>query len=443
MHSMFLHGTSAHYAGWVVLGMGIRLAQDVGAHRKKEKVTIENELYKRAFWTLLVLDRMICAALGRPSAMQDVDSDLDPVLELDDEDWPVDGDPFQPLEKPSRLSYFNGLIGLTRVLGRAIQTLYALDRTKRQMGIIGSQKERELLIDLQRHLEHWKQTVHSHLQVETTSGIFLEQAIALWSTYHHVNILIHREFITKESVLTVQAAFSSGMVLAFDLLAGEKASRSDRVDPWSSSEDWYPKSEKEANLETCRAILEMAETRYYIAGRWHDMLKEFLYSGVKLADPPKPEFLSPQRSNPEIQQPFVSWSMGGSKPGPGEPYPFNFTFNYNGQSYEGGQASGLVASETTSPSPPSRAVYGTYAPPHTTPPNPPAYVNSYGAYLPDAYYGGDTNVPFPSYVPQLNFAPNHGREEEFERGRQTSTSQWQQSIYSPWYRPGGNAPHSG
>jgi hypothetical protein len=47
---MFLHGTSAHYAGWVVLGMGIRLAQDVGAHRKKEKVTIENELYKRAFW---------------------------------------------------------------------------------------------------------------------------------------------------------------------------------------------------------------------------------------------------------------------------------------------------------------------------------------------------------------------------------------------------------
>jgi hypothetical protein len=151
-----------------------------------------------------------------------------------------------------------------------------------------------------------------------------------------------------------------------------------------------------------------------------DMLKEFLYSGVKLADPPKPEFLSPQRSSPEIQQPFASWSMGGSKPGPGEPYPFNFTFNYNGQSYEGGQASGLVASETTSPSPPSRAVYGTYAPPHTTPPNPPAYVNSYGAYLPDAYYGGDTNVPFPSYVPQLNFAPNHGREEEFERGRQTS-----------------------
>ncbi|GAB1524472.1 Fungal specific transcription factor domain [Rhizoctonia solani] len=472
LSAMFLHGTSTHYAGWVVLGIGIRLAQDVGAHRRKEGDTIENELYKRAFWTLLIFDRMICAALGRPSAMQDTDSDLEPLIEIDDEDWPIEGARSQDLEKPSRLSYFNGLIGITRILGRAIQTLYALDRTKRQMGLVGSQKEGELLVDLQRHLEQWKQTIPSHLRIETASGIFVEQAIALWSTYHHVNIIIHREFITKESVLTanclnrcrrsahecarlldlqlrseechiipvtVQAAFSSAMVLTFDLLSGEKASRNDRGDPWPSTEDWYPKVEKEANLKTCMLILELAETKYYIAGRWHDTLKEFLHSGVKL-DSFRPEH-KVQGSSPSIDQPPANRRDSGSMPGPGEPYPFNFTYDPpRGPSYGPEQVSGMVAGTATSSPSLSVAAYNTFVLPYTAPSNVPAAVYPHSAYLPDAYYGGDTAIPFPGYVSQLNFDPNQGREEEYEWERQASTSQWQQHIYNPWYTQGGNAP---
>jgi hypothetical protein len=36
-----------------MVGIGIRLSQDVGAHRKKvynRKPTVEDELWKRAFW---------------------------------------------------------------------------------------------------------------------------------------------------------------------------------------------------------------------------------------------------------------------------------------------------------------------------------------------------------------------------------------------------------
>ncbi|ELU36374.1 fungal specific transcription factor domain-containing protein [Rhizoctonia solani AG-1 IA] len=439
-------------------------------------------------WALICLDRSVCstldlfwidrcvvdvlcpsAALGRPSAMQDTDSDLEPLIEIDDEDWPIEGARSQDLEKPSRLSYFNGLIGITRILGRAIQTLvrliykrqlaavisrvqYALDRTKRQMGLVGSQKEGELLVDLQRHLEQWKQTIPSHLRIETASGIFVEQAIALWSTYHHVNIIIHREFITKESVLTanclnrcrrsahecarlldlqlrseechiipvtVQAAFSSAMVLTFDLLSGEKASRNDRGDPWPSTEDWYPKVEKEANLKTCMLILELAETKYYIAGRWHDTLKEFLHSGVKL-DSFRPEH-KVQGSSPSIDQPPANRRDSGSMPGPGEPYPFNFTYDPpRGPSYGPEQVSGMVAGTATSSPSLSVAAYNTFVLPYTTPSNVPAAVYPHSAYLPDAYYGGDTAIPFPGYVSQLNFDPNQGREEEYEWERQAS-----------------------
>lgn len=50
---LFLQGTSAPQACWTMVGVGIRLAQDVGAHRRKsynENLTAEGELWKRAFW---------------------------------------------------------------------------------------------------------------------------------------------------------------------------------------------------------------------------------------------------------------------------------------------------------------------------------------------------------------------------------------------------------
>lgn len=89
---MFLQGSSAPQACWTMVGIGIRLAQDVGAHRRKvysHKLTVEDELWKRAFWyafqttflgrssyvvllrVLVYIDRLVSSALGRPCAIQD------------------------------------------------------------------------------------------------------------------------------------------------------------------------------------------------------------------------------------------------------------------------------------------------------------------------------------------------------------------------------------
>lgn len=51
--AIYLHGSTTPQASWTVIGVGIRLAQDVGAHRKKvynPTRTVEEELWKRAFW---------------------------------------------------------------------------------------------------------------------------------------------------------------------------------------------------------------------------------------------------------------------------------------------------------------------------------------------------------------------------------------------------------
>lgn len=61
-----------------MIGIGIRLGQDVGAHRRKQynpataaATAVEDEQWKRVFWTLVSLDRGVSSALGRPCAIQD------------------------------------------------------------------------------------------------------------------------------------------------------------------------------------------------------------------------------------------------------------------------------------------------------------------------------------------------------------------------------------
>lgn len=56
---------------WALVGIGIRMAQEVGAHRRQTgSHTVEAELWRRAFWVLISYDRTVSCALGRPCAMQ-------------------------------------------------------------------------------------------------------------------------------------------------------------------------------------------------------------------------------------------------------------------------------------------------------------------------------------------------------------------------------------
>ena len=59
----FLQGTMAPQAVWTLIGVGIRVALEVGAHRKRTYAptpTVEEELWRRAFWYVVrAVDRSI------------------------------------------------------------------------------------------------------------------------------------------------------------------------------------------------------------------------------------------------------------------------------------------------------------------------------------------------------------------------------------------------
>lgn len=66
--ALYLSGTDNYPAVWLVISVAIGKAQDVGAHRKnvyRSATIIDNELWKRTFWCLLVLDRLASVILGR------------------------------------------------------------------------------------------------------------------------------------------------------------------------------------------------------------------------------------------------------------------------------------------------------------------------------------------------------------------------------------------
>ncbi|EKM58717.1 uncharacterized protein PHACADRAFT_182969, partial [Phanerochaete carnosa HHB-10118-sp] len=147
-----------------VLGHGLRLAEDAGAHRRMaygSESTAEGELKKRAFWCLIAMDRGMCTALGSPCSLHDEDFDLDYLIECDDEYWATDDpqkDFKQPRGQPSTIAHFNCVLTLQRIYVHALRTI---------------------------KYDHNREDIP-----------FAGQSASLYALYYNLRIFIHRPFLT-------------------------------------------------------------------------------------------------------------------------------------------------------------------------------------------------------------------------------------------------------
>ncbi|CAA7261636.1 unnamed protein product [Cyclocybe aegerita] len=204
--SMYLRGTSQYPAAWFVTSVGIRKAQDVGAHRKRAyqaDTTADNELWKRAFWHLVAFDRLGSTSLGRSCTVVEEDFDIDLLLEVDDEYWEGvdDRQPFtQPPDVPSLIESFNQFVKLTRVIAFATRTLYAVDRRKLYRGL--AQVDRQSVVkQLIPALEAWTKNLPDHLRwKENMAPKFANEAASLAMIFHVVQILVYRPLIAPTSL---------------------------------------------------------------------------------------------------------------------------------------------------------------------------------------------------------------------------------------------------
>lgn len=190
----------ASHSNYAIVGHGIRLAQDLGAHRRTTypaTPTVESELRKRAFWLLVAMDRGMCSILGRPCSIQDEDFDVDYPIECDDEYWENDDPELafkQPPGKPSMITFFNCILRLTRIHGHCLRALYSLRGSK-----LHSDPERAqaTVSELDSELNKWLDSVPEHLKwdPQQPNDLWAAQSASLFSAFYTMRIFVHRPFI--------------------------------------------------------------------------------------------------------------------------------------------------------------------------------------------------------------------------------------------------------
>ncbi|KAJ6500093.1 fungal-specific transcription factor domain-containing protein, partial [Mycena vitilis] len=316
---VFLQGTGCPELCWVLTSIGIRLAQDVGAHRRRRYTgdkPAEDQLWTRAFWVLVCIDILLSASFGRPRATTADDFDLDLPIECDDIYW-EGPEPFkQPPKVPSQLAYLNCYIKLLDILGFAQRTLYTLKRSKKR-GAEAEQWNHQVVAELEQN--HWIDSLPDHLRWDPhrEDFIFSQQSASLYASYYHVQIQIHRPFIPSPGrssplsypslavcansarscshVMEVQsrrgilplahvkmALFDSSVILLLIIWSGRQNGMT--IDANKEIRD----------VHTCLNILRSFERRWQIAGRLWDTIYAMLSAG-DLLDSPAPPSLKRDR----------------------------------------------------------------------------------------------------------------------------------------------------
>ncbi|KAI8993823.1 fungal-specific transcription factor domain-containing protein [Trametes punicea] len=205
----YLANYGSPHGCWALVGFGLRAAQDVGVHREKtynSMTKAEGELWKRAFWSLVILDRtdeeyvlqLNSVKFTHPDAV--LSFDVEPLVECDDEYWFTgnpDTDFKQPPGMPSKLTYANCLSRLLQILAFASRTIYSINKSKLMLGFVGQEWEERIVADLDSALNRWIDTVPDHLRWDPhrEDTMFLNQSAALYAKYYQLQILVHRPFL--------------------------------------------------------------------------------------------------------------------------------------------------------------------------------------------------------------------------------------------------------
>ncbi|KAJ8088280.1 Gypsy retrotransposon integrase-like protein 1 [Marasmius tenuissimus] len=338
--SLFLLGCSPVQACWTILGMGIRMAIDFGAHRKrKRKLTVDDELVKRAFWVLIVMDIHISAMCGRTPTIKEEDYDLDFPVECDDEYW-ESSDPDlafkQPPEQPSVVSAFVAYLKLDRLVTKALRTMFTITRPKVLLGY-GDAHWQRLVADLDMALNKWVDKIPGHLRWDPhhENEIFFNQSVMVYAAYYHAQFFIHRTFISTRKrptalsfpslaicanaarstvhlidtqerrggrlmPLLMAPTFNAGLILLLNIWGGMRSGSSS--DPDKEMRD----------VHKCMSILRSVENRWHLAGRLRDHLYELAFVGeLSLPKPSPPAAFKRERDS---DSPRSQNSTGGPVP---------------------------------------------------------------------------------------------------------------------------------
>ncbi|WWC89980.1 uncharacterized protein L201_004910 [Kwoniella dendrophila CBS 6074] len=198
----FLSGSAVPHLMWILSGLGLRSAQEIGIHVRSTLAhvdPVERALYNRAFWCLYHIDRVNCAGVGRSVALQDTDFDADYPIDVDDEYWDT-GDREKDFKQPeeagiSSIAAFIQTLKLDHIIGAALRTIYAINKLPEHHADVAAQSA--VVVELDSALNSWADNVPDGLRWDPTRANYqlFQQSALLYVHYYYCQILVHRPFI--------------------------------------------------------------------------------------------------------------------------------------------------------------------------------------------------------------------------------------------------------
>ncbi|KAF8960867.1 fungal-specific transcription factor domain-containing protein [Flammula alnicola] len=183
-------GIGAMAQAWTYIGMGIRMAQDLGMHRSAEGIFGERELgeRRRVWFGCVIMDKYVSTYIGRPLMIFEWDFDT-PLPKEDDpeefEEW--------SLETPPHGDRSPGVPGRSissGILSTIVQTIYAVRPV--------SSRHAESAV-LEGLLDKWYLDLPDHLRYEPAGSAKqptpLPNVLTLHMQYWCAVLLLHRPFI--------------------------------------------------------------------------------------------------------------------------------------------------------------------------------------------------------------------------------------------------------
>ncbi|OGM51058.1 hypothetical protein ABOM_000038 [Aspergillus bombycis] len=202
------HGGSCHYFRcWNTLGFAIRMGHSIGLHVEnspncplsKEPWIKDRSHWRRTWYSLYVLDRLLALQLGRPMAIHEADFHVDLPSATDDAPFSPGGDhiasPERNRVRGHMMDYFIAVIDFSCILGLVIRELYRpsqIDMSPEQM--------LQSTATLDHRLTEWQLQLPRHLRFDLghtfeKSVSFKRQRNMLAVKFHHLRALIHRPFL--------------------------------------------------------------------------------------------------------------------------------------------------------------------------------------------------------------------------------------------------------
>lgn len=204
------------YRNWILAGMAVRMAQDLGLHRTITTVEVSDkfkERRKKLWYSTYVTDRWCCAVMGRPLAIADSDCDVDLPL-------------MYGTDNKEDLVMFVNFIKLSGILGEILRRIYS---PKAKSNGYKTQAMEHTVRSLQKMLEEWfinvpheyKITEADLLEMRLNPLLYsgtkkINQGGPLTVCYHAVVLLLHRPFIVLEHVQNDSSSLSRATELCTD-----------------------------------------------------------------------------------------------------------------------------------------------------------------------------------------------------------------------------------